>query len=231
MVARCRPTRAEATDVANAIWDGTDAVMLSGETSAGRNPVEAVRAMSELCLAAERKGCWRRGVGAGWPDLDVDPAECDRVEVGTDDQRSRSTRAYWLPGFAPLDVAANEQGSLSDRQRSLLNRRIAKDSIGTAIAGFVIVLWVVSEKRGMAVFLGGLFVAWMAYKLMTFYASIRRGRVCSIEGDAIRECVPDSDGPDDHYLHIGSMKLEITKETYLQMQNGGPYRVFYIEGT
>jgi hypothetical protein len=136
-----------------------------------------------------------------------------------------------LPGFAPLDVAANEQGSLSDRQRCLLNRRIAKDSIGTAIAGFVIVLWVVSEKQGMAVFLGGLFVAWMAYKLITFYASIRRGRVCSIEGHAIRECVPDSDGPDDHYLHIGSMKLQITKETYLQMQNGGPYRVFYIEGT
>ena len=66
MVRSAVPTRAEATDVANAVWDGTDAVMLSAETSSGEHPVDAVRAISELCFAAERNDMWRRGAGAGW---------------------------------------------------------------------------------------------------------------------------------------------------------------------
>jgi pyruvate kinase len=85
MVASPRPTRAEASDVANAVFDGADAVMLSAETATGKHPIEACRMMARILEAAEQSSFYvplASEAGESTPEA-IARAACDVArEVG-----------------------------------------------------------------------------------------------------------------------------------------------------
>ena len=123
MIEKPRPTRAEVTDVANAIYDGTSAIMLSGETAAGKYPVEAVKTMAAIATATEKDIDYNQslrerdyGIGLSVTDAVAHSACSISMDIGakaivTVTQTGYTARniSKYRPGLAILGCTDTEQ--------------------------------------------------------------------------------------------------------------------------
>lgn len=118
MIKNPRPTRAEATDVANAILDGTDAVMLSGETAKGKYPVEAVTVMAKIAkktdpmvafeFEVESNATITEAIARGTVDV-AETLDAKLIVVGTQSGRAAKAIRKYFPTAMILAITNNEK--------------------------------------------------------------------------------------------------------------------------
>jgi len=107
MITSSRPTRAEASDVATAVYDGADAVMLSAETAAGEHPIRSVDMMHKICAATESDDIYDQFMDDTHPERIGDPSDSIATAAGyvAEDIEARAIVTYTMSGSTAYRMA------------------------------------------------------------------------------------------------------------------------------
>lgn len=115
MITNLTPTRAEVTDVANAVLDGTDAVMLSGETSVGKHPVTVVEAMNRIIEEAEKRYSSsiidKRPIAAQKSRTFLSDVVCFKAASAAEDVNAKAIVGMTTSGYTAFKVSSYRPGS------------------------------------------------------------------------------------------------------------------------
>lgn len=111
MYESARPTRAEVSDIANAVMDGTDAIMLSGETTIGKHPIDAVRYMADIAENAENHTDFE-GVFASIRETDITEVIAENVVHGAGMLGAKAIVAATMSGYTARKISNLKPDSL-----------------------------------------------------------------------------------------------------------------------
>jgi len=105
MMENSRPKRAETSDIANAVLDGTDAVMLSGETTIGKHPIETVEAMARICEVTEQYANFDYVTKEAYKSHTIPGAICESVVESANDLNARLICASTISGSTAKTIS------------------------------------------------------------------------------------------------------------------------------
>jgi hypothetical protein len=133
-----------------------------------------------------------------------------------------------VPGYSLDDVRFNCAGRQSPAQARQATKTVLGQLVGIAVGGAFVGFFVALKGLDLVTLIILIFLAGSALKAAFDLFEIREGHVSDVQGDIWTELLQDPEGPDQYFVHIGGLRLHITKQAWGALTSGGPYRIYYL---